>query len=166
MSEADVSALFSVQLRSYQTAGPGIRESYPQKMSMDAAGLAVFLDSRRYGVLATARSDGRPHATPIAFCVWDRAFWVASARGARLRNLRANLSASIVIMEGEDEAHRAVIAEGPVTLHPTGTLQTMPAAFQALVQKRLGDVIAWATALIELRPERLFSYDASKKETL
>lgn len=162
MTETDAQELFAVQERSYQAAGRGIRESYPQDAAMDATQLAAFLDRKRYAVLATSRPDGRPHAAPISFCVWNGAFWIASVRGARVQNLRAKRYASIVVVEGEGPSHRAIIAEGPVNLHPVSSLRTMPEEFQALVRTRLGDIAKWAVALIALRPERLFSYDATK----
>ncbi len=122
--------------------------------------LAAFLDSRRYAVLATSRPDGRPQAAPVAFIVWNGAFWFASVRGARLRNLRARPFASAVLMEGEEPSHRAVIAEGPVVLHEVGDEGSMAAEFRARWSERHGDTPAWAAALIELRPNHLFSYDA------
>lgn len=132
MREADAQTLFGVQAHSYRTAGAGIRESYPEDLAMDSSQLITFLEGKRYAVLATSRPDGRPHATPISFCVWKGAFWVASVRGARVRNLRVKPYAVIVVAEGEGKSHRAVIAEGPVNLHPPATLRAMPEEFQAL----------------------------------
>ncbi len=161
MTILDVQALIAVQNRSYDRAGPGILESYPRTQSMDAARLAAFLDSTRYAVLATSRPDGRAQATPIAFTVWDGAFWVASVRGARTRNLRVHPYASIVVMEGEGTAHRAIIAEGPVTTYEKLDLGGRRDELWALWQARHRHLPDWATLLIELRPERFFSYDAT-----
>ncbi len=161
MTIADVQPLIAVQNRSYDRAGPGILESYPRSRSMDAARLAALLDHTRYAVLATSRPDGRAQAAPVAFTVWDGAFWVASVSGARARNLRVHPYASIVIMEGEDMAHRAVIAEGPVTTHEKLDLGGRRNELWALWQARHRQLPDWATLLIELRPERFFSYDAT-----
>ncbi len=79
--------------------------------------MAEFLSSQRYAVLATTRPDGRAHAAPVAFLLTGGAFRIATVRGARLRTLRHLPYAAIVIMEGEGGEHRAVLAEGPVTLH-------------------------------------------------
>jgi hypothetical protein len=58
-------------------------------------------------------------------------------------------------MEGEDEDHRVLLAEGPVELHaPTSRLEDAWAS-------RIGTRPEWAVCFIELRPERVFSYSAS-----
>jgi len=128
---------------------------------MDAGRLAAFLDSRRYAVLATSRPDGRPQAAPLAFVIWTGAFWFASVRGARLRNLRARPYASVVLTEGEGSSHRAVISEGSVVLHEVRDEASLAPEFRRRWIDRHGDAPAWAVALIELRPDRLFSYDAT-----
>ncbi len=128
---------------------------------MDADGLAAFLSGTRYAVLATTRPDGRPHAAPIAFTVWESAFWIASVEGSRTRNLRQRPYAAIVVMEDEGATHRAVIAEGPVRLHEGGAA-ALPADLHATWTTRHGDEPTWATVLIKLRPVRVFSYDAMK----
>lgn len=157
----DALALAEIQERSYARAGPGLLESYPHNRAMDAGRLAAFLDSRRYAVLATSRPDGRPQAAPVAFIVWNGAFWFASVRGARLRNLRARPYASVVLMEGEGSSHRAMIAEGPVVLHELRAEGSMAVEFRTRWTDRHGDPPVWASALIELRPARLYSYDAT-----
>jgi len=128
---------------------------------MDGPRLAAFLDGKRYAVCATSRQDGRPQASPVAFIIWNRAFWFASVRGARLRNLRARPYASIVIMEGEGPLHRAVIAEGPAVLHEVRSADPLQEEFLRRWMDRHGAVPSWAAALIEIRPDRLFSYDAT-----
>jgi nitroimidazol reductase NimA-like FMN-containing flavoprotein (pyridoxamine 5'-phosphate oxidase superfamily) len=124
--------------------------------------MASLLDENRYAVLATARRDGRAHAAPIAFVVSGGSFWVATVEGLRLRNLRANPWASVVVMDGdadEDEEgtpHRALTAEGPIVLHEVAALARFEDAWLA----RHTDAPDWATAFVELRPERLFSHAA------
>ncbi|HKX17498.1 MAG TPA: pyridoxamine 5'-phosphate oxidase family protein [bacterium] len=158
----DVRPLIETQARSFEQAGIGIRESFPRTSSMDLPRMAAFLDRRRYAVLATGRPDGRPHAAPIAFSVWRGAFWIATVRGARLRNLRARPYASIVIMEGDVRPqHRTVIAEGPVVIHEGGGLVEAEPAFGQNWRLRFGNDPAWAAAMLELRPERVFSFDGS-----
>lgn len=161
MTTEDAAVLAEIQKRSYARAGRGIRDSYPRSRAMDASRLADFLASMRYAALATSRPDGRPQVAPVAFIVWNGAFWFASVRGARLRNLRAQPYASVVVMEGEGPSHRAVIAEGPVALHEIRDETSMAAEFRKRWIDRHGDAPVWAAALIELRPERLFSYDAT-----
>ena len=109
---------------------------------------AATASSRRH------RADGRPQAAPISFLVRAGSFWFAAGAGARLRNLRAQPYASLVVSDGEDGAHRVVMAEGGVRLHePTAAL----ASEWAL---RHGSDPAWAAAYVELVPERVFSYAA------
>jgi general stress protein 26 len=154
VAETDVRALIALQEASYGCAGRGLRNSWPRTQAMAAAGLHAFLNARRYGILATARPDGRPQAAPIAFLVRGGAFWFATVAGARLRNLRANPYASLVISDGEEGAHRALMAEGVVRLHrPTAALASEWA-------ERHGSDPTWAAAFLELAPERVFSYAA------
>jgi hypothetical protein len=86
-----------------------------------------------------------------------------------LRNLKTTPWASLVVMEGNrdadepgDEApHRAFTAEGPVVLHEG---DAFAAAFQPLTETwlaRHGHEPDWAVALVELRPERVFSYSGA-----
>lgn len=161
MREEDVSSFVLIQDRSFQEAGPGIRASYPKERAMDAGELAAFLEEKHYAVLATSRPDGRPHAAPIAFMVWEGAFWIASVKGARVRNLHSRPYAAIVVMEGEGKEHRAVIAEGPVNLYDPNS-PAVPEELWVAWRQRFGGAPGWAAVLVELRPQRLFSYDASK----
>ncbi len=158
-------SLIEIQARSYDRAGPGIRESYPMISAMDAPRLVEFLERKRYAVLASGGPDGQPHAAPVAFSVWAGAFWVATVAGARLRNLRARPYASIVITEGDVRAHhRAVIAEGPVKLHDAGDLTAVDPGLADQWRARHGALPTWAAALVELRPERVFSFDGTLEQ--
>ncbi len=161
MSE-DVHALIEIQNRSYDHAGPGLHESYPRNLAMDASRMAAFLERKRYAVLATGRRDGRPHAAPIAFSVWGGTFWIATVEGARLRNLRLRPYASIVITEGDVRAqHRAVIAEGSAIIHEGAHVVASDPVFSERWRARHGNAPAWAAAILELRPERIFSFDGT-----
>lgn len=146
--------LAEVQKQSYERAGAAIRSSWPPESALDEAALAAFLARKDYAVLATAGRDGRPQAAPIAYFVQAGAFWVATVAGARLRNPRANLYASLVIAEGDRGHHRAVRVEGPVVVHEGAGLESPRQAWQ----QRHGSDPTWATAFIELRPRVLFSY--------
>lgn len=158
----DVELLLAVQRSSYEAASEGFRRAWPEDQALDAAGMAALFDENRYCVLATARRDGRAHAAPVAFVVADGSFWIATVQGLRLRNLRATPWASVVVMDGDaDEGeegipHRALTAEGSVVLHEVDAL----ARFEKQWLDRHTDAPDWATAFIELRPERLFSHAA------
>ena len=160
----DSVTLIDIQNRSYERAGPGILESYPQSLAMDVHRLAAFLEGKRYAVLATSRPDGRAQAAPVAFTVWDGAFWFASVPGARVRNLRARSYAAAVVTEGEGKVHRAVIAEGAVRLIEANSGE-VPAGLLVLWRERHGGAPTWAAMFVELRPRLLFSYDATKQMT-
>ena len=97
----------------------------------------------------------RPQARPVAFTVLGDSIWFATVAGGRLRNLERSPWVSVVVDEGEGDEHRAVAADGPVTLFdepPDGLLE--------LWEKRFGSRAEWAVKWFELRPERLFSYRA------
>lgn len=166
MIEADdAAALAEVQGASYRHAR-GIKAAWPESDALDADGIARLLGAHRYCVLATARSDGRAHAAPVAFVVAGGAFWFGTVAGLRLRNLHAKPWASVVVMEGDRDAdalgddppHRALTAEGPVSLYEG---DAFAAAFEPLTKAwvaRHGHEPDWAVALAELRPKRVFSY--------
>ena len=158
----DVEPLLAVQRSSYAAASEGFRATWPEAQALGVAGMASLLEDNRYCVLATARRDGRAHAAPVGFVVADGSFWIATVEGLRLRNLRATPWVSIVVMDGDaDEGeegtpHRALTAEGPAVLHDIDVLARFEEAWLA----RHTDPPDWATAFVELRPQRLFSHAA------
>jgi nitroimidazol reductase NimA-like FMN-containing flavoprotein (pyridoxamine 5'-phosphate oxidase superfamily) len=158
----DVEPLLAVQRSSYATASEGLRAAWPEAQALDAPQMASLLAESRYGVLATARRDGRAHAAPVGFVVAGGSFWIATVEGLRLRNVRATPWASIVVMDGaadegeEGAPHRALTAEGPVVLHDTDAWSR----FEREWVDRHTDPPDWAEAFIELRPQRLFSHAA------
>jgi general stress protein 26 len=122
---------------------------------MSRAELDAFLAERTYCVLATTGADGRPQARPVAFTVLGGAIWFATVAGERLRNIEHTPWVSVVITEGEGGEHRAVAADGPVTLR-----DEPPAEMLDLWEQRFGSRAAWAVKWFELRPERLYSHRA------
>jgi nitroimidazol reductase NimA-like FMN-containing flavoprotein (pyridoxamine 5'-phosphate oxidase superfamily) len=164
----DAAALAEIQRRSYARASPGFRTGWPEAQALDAQGIGALLEERRYCVLATARPDGRAHASPVAFVVAGGAFWFGTVAGLRLRNLRATPWASLVVMIGErdeDETegvtHRALTAEGPVAVYEGDARDRAFAPLREAWVARHGHEPAWAVALVELRPERIFSHSAA-----
>jgi general stress protein 26 len=156
----DVDGLLAVQGASYRSATRGMRAAWPEADALGRSELEALLKRHHYCVLATARADGRANAAPVAFIVHDDAFWFATANGLRLRNLTARAWASLVVMEGDADVgesgqpHIALTAEGPVTLHPVEAWQ----AFAEEWTQRHTDPPLWASALAELRPERVFTH--------
>jgi len=119
---------------------------------------SMALKPHVHAVLATTRPDGRPHAAPVAFLVREDEVWMASVAGAaRLRNMRHQPAASLVVIEGDGDAHVALIVEGPTTLHedPQPVLNEW---MRDAWRDRFGTELTWAGALIELEPTKVLSY--------
>ena len=154
VSLRDVQQLLAIQDASYAVASSSLLESWPKAHAMDRGSLGSFLEAMSYCVLATTRPDRRPQASPVAFLTYRGAFWFASVPGARIRNLRAVPFASLVVLDGQASRHRALVAEGQVVLHP------LTEAFARRWQARHGNRASWAALVIELQPERLFSFVA------
>jgi hypothetical protein len=57
----------------------------------------------------------------------------------------------------QGDAHRALTAEGPVTLHEVAAVYVR---LEAEWLRRHGHAPEWAVAFAELRPERVFSHAA------
>ncbi|MGI8571249.1 MAG: hypothetical protein ACR2L9_01225 [Solirubrobacteraceae bacterium] len=75
--------------------------------------------------------------------------------GPRLRNLQRTPWVSVVISEGDRDAHRAVIIDGPVTVSVEAS-EELRRAWNI----RHGNEAEWAAAWFELVPARLLSYSA------
>jgi PPOX class probable F420-dependent enzyme len=83
-----------------------------------------FLDAHRVGHLATAAADGDPHVIPVCYALDDDAlYFIADAKPKRgpardllrLRNLRANPRAAVVVDEWDEDWTRLafVLVRGP-----------------------------------------------------
>jgi len=148
--------LFDLQEASYRQASAGILGSWPPDHALGPAELAAFLDERRYCVLATSTPRGRPQARPVAFIPFDETLWFASGASGRLDNLERTPWVSVVVSEGERDNHRAVVADGPVTIS-----SSPPAGLLDAWEARFGSRAEWAVAWFELRPSRLYSYTSA-----
>jgi hypothetical protein len=149
-------SLHEIQEESYRHASAGILSSWPPERSLGAGELEAFLSETRYCVLATTTARGHPQARPVAFIPLGDALWFATAASGRLGNLERTPWVSVVVSEGDGDHHRAVVADGPVTISPTppdGMLDTWEARF--------GSRADWAVAWFELRPERVYSYTSA-----
>lgn len=146
--------LVELQARSYERAGTALRSSWPPEDAMTAEELVSFLERNDYGVLATVSPKGRPQSAPIAYFVRDGAFWIGTIEGARLRNVRGNPHASLVVAEGGRGTHSALRADGPVAVHAGDSMDTLRTAWK----ERQGSDASWASAFLELRPRTLFTH--------
>ncbi len=158
MTDADLDVLLAAQRRSYASAGEGLARSWPEADALDRNGLRALLSEVRYAVLATSRPDGRAHATPVAFSVAGGGFWIGSVEGRRLRNLRTMPWGSLALFDAGRDEHRALTAEGPVSIHEGEAFASARARLDADWSVRHGHPPGWAAAMLELRPERVFSH--------
>lgn len=159
---SDLRFLQELQERSFEQASAATNSSYPPERRMDAGGLSVYLEERRYLMVSTVRRSGKPHVALSAFVFQGERFWMPTMEGtARARNLAHRPYASLAVADGDGADHKAILAEGPVTLVPTPE----PAAITAW-EARDGKLPEWADTWIELRPQKLFSYDAGAPEPL
>jgi len=85
-----------------------------------------FLEAHRVGHLATAGADGAPHVIPVCYAVDEAAlYFVADEKPKRrparellrLRNLRANPHAALVVDDYDDDWTRLayVLVRGPAS---------------------------------------------------
>jgi hypothetical protein len=58
-----------------------------------------------------------------------------------------------VVADGEGDSHRAIAADGPVTITERPSEELL-----VVWEARLGSRADWASAWFALEPERLFSY--------
>ena len=149
-------SLHEIQEESYRHASAGILSSWPPERSLGPTELAAFLEEQRYCVLATTTGRGRPQARPVAFIPLEDALWFATAASGRLANIERTPWVSVVVSEGESHHHRAVIADGPVTLSPSP-----PDGLLDIWEARFGTRAEWAVAWFELRPSSLYSYTSA-----
>ena len=142
--------LGTLQDRSFARSTAATARSYPPARRLSAAQLAAYLDRREYAVVGSARADGWPHAAMSVFIRRDTTFWLPTMAGSvRERNIRGTGWLTMVVAEGDDGAHIAVLIEGPAE---TFTPDKVPGDVRAAYK---GD---WISAWIRLTAERLLSY--------
>ncbi|HJR45691.1 MAG TPA: pyridoxamine 5'-phosphate oxidase family protein [Actinomycetota bacterium] len=162
MLPSDLDFLEALQTDSFEKASAATASSYPPERRMGAGAVAAYLDLRRYLIVSTVRPSGSPHAALSAFVFAGECFWLPTMEGtARARNLASTPYASIVVADGDGADHKAVLAEGRTEL----VARPEPAAVDAW-NARDGRLPEWASRWIELRPEKLFSYDAGLPEPI
>ena len=139
-----------LQSRSFERATAATNASYPPEHRLGAAQLESFLDRRKYAVVGSGRKDGRPHAAMSLYYRRGTTFWLPTMAGSmRERNIRRTPWLTLVIAEGDDPVHIAVIAEGPAEV-------VEPAEVPADVRDALSS--DWVSSWLRLTAERLLSY--------
>ena len=147
--------LAELQECSFGRAGAATTSSFPAENRMAGAQLAGLLCPGAYGVLATTRADGRPHAAPTSLVVHERAVWFPTVTGAvRLAHFAVHPWASLVVMRGGDSDHAMVMLEGAAEVLDAATDDVAAAA------DRYGRALSWAAAWIRMTPKKIFSYAA------
>lgn len=145
-----------IQEASFARAAASTASSFPAERRMDGAQLEAFLRRKRYAVLATTRPDGTPHAAPIGYALVGARFVIASLPdAARVRNLRAQPHASLVVTEGDQ--HAVVVVDGTARLLPA---MEAPLELRAPFRDPDGSLPAWVGVIVTVTPERLLSYAA------
>lgn len=117
--------------------------------------LAGYLARRTYALASSTRPDGGAHAAPTLFSIYAEAFWLPTLGAAlRVGSIRANPWLALSIMEGEHDAHAAVLTEGPAEV-----LATVPEEVWRLTELRnAGGSLEWAMAWLRMTLQRLFSF--------
>jgi nitroimidazol reductase NimA-like FMN-containing flavoprotein (pyridoxamine 5'-phosphate oxidase superfamily) len=156
-SRNDAAATWSrVQEDTFDRASAATRSAWPPESRMPGDQVERFLRQHRFGVVATGRSDGRPHAVPIAYHVRDAQVWLPTMQGSvRARNLVRQPWAVLVVSEGDGQTeadpdgwHRMCTIEGTTKLLP---VPETPAELRPLA--------TWANLWVCLDPVRLYTYD-------
>lgn len=144
-----------LQEESFSQAGEALRKAYPPERRMTGPQLAEYLEHRTYALASSTRPNGRAHAAPTLFTIHAEAFWLPTLGGAaRLRNVRAYPWVALSVLEGEHDAHAAVLTEGPAEV-----LTDVPEQVRHTTELRNDDgPLDWATAWLRVTPERLFSF--------
>ena len=153
-----IETLARIQEVSFARAGSATQGAFPAERRMSGPMLTEFLMRKKYAVLATSRPDGRPHAAPVGFALAGTRFVIASLADAqRVRNLRHEPHATLVVSEEEGSKHAVVIAEGTARLlEPLEASLEMRAPFR----DESGTLPDWIGVIVALNPERLLSYAA------
>jgi nitroimidazol reductase NimA-like FMN-containing flavoprotein (pyridoxamine 5'-phosphate oxidase superfamily) len=153
-----IDTLARIQESSFARASEATRGAFPTERRMTGEMLLGFLTRKKYAVLATTRTDGRPQAAPVGYALVGTKFVMASLPDAqRVRNLRNEPHASLVITEDEGDRHGVVIVEGTTRL-----LQPLEAGLEmrAPFRDEAGNLPDWIGILVVLTPERLLTYAA------
>lgn len=143
-------AIADLQDQTFARATPSTNKSYPPERRLTAEQLVTYLDRRVYAVVSTARPDGRPHTAMSVYVRRDTTFWLPTMVGTvRERNLRQQPWLTLVVPEGDNAEHIAVIIEGPAK---TYTLEEVPADVRAAMDSD------WVDSWIRLDAQRVLSF--------
>jgi PPOX class probable F420-dependent enzyme len=132
--------------------------------------LRAFLAERRYAVLATFAADASIHLTPVWFMFEQDSFYFESFSGSRkIKNLRQNPAASVIVDARQPGSERWVAASGTTEILGGDEAQTINAGIRRryLTEEAIGDTRVEPTfaagddVTIRLSPTRWASWQAS-----
>lgn len=96
---------------------------------------ALFTD-RNWGVIATVREDGSPHATPVWIDYDGENVLVNSAYGrTKVTNIERDPRATVTVLPAADQQSGYVMVSGPATIVEEGALEHI----HMLAKKYLGE---------------------------
>jgi Pyridoxamine 5'-phosphate oxidase len=155
-AETDTAGWTRLQEATFARATAATRAAWQSEARMSGDQIGDYLDRHRFGVLATGRPDGRPHAVPVGYVRRGTEVWMPTMGGSvRARNVMSQPWVVLVVSEGDGRTeadpagwHRMCSLEGTTELVP---LADAPG--------ELGEAAPWATHWLRLTPERLYTYD-------
>ncbi len=119
---------------------------------------AALFTGRNWGVIATVREDGSPHATPVWVDYDGENVLVNSAYGrTKVTNIERDPRATVTVLPAEDQQSGYVMVSGTATLVDEGALDHI----HMLAKKYLGaDKYPYLgpgerRVIIRIRPERV-----------
>jgi hypothetical protein len=128
----DLERLQELLDRSYDAAGPHLREVITPDRRLDAAALAAELVGMRLLVLATGAADGRPIAGPVDGIFYRGEFHFGSSPDStRVRHIRRRPAVSATHLPGEELA---------VTVHGEAEIIDVAAPAEAGFRRTLLDI--------------------------
>ena len=97
---------------------------------------AALLTGRNWGIVATIRADGSPHATPVWVDYDGEDVLVNSAYGrTKVMNVQRDPRATVTVLPAENQQAGYVMVSGPVELVDEGALEHI----NKLAKKYLGE---------------------------
>jgi PPOX class probable F420-dependent enzyme len=122
----------------------------------------LFTD-RNWGVIATVREDGSPHATPVWIDYDGENVLVNSARGrTKVKNVERDPRATVTVLPAADQQAGYVMVSGTATIIEEGALDHI----NMLAKKYLGeDKYPYLgpgerRVIIQIHPERVDGFGA------
>jgi PPOX class probable F420-dependent enzyme len=122
---------------------------------------AKMFTDKNWGIVATIREDGSPHATPVWIDYDGENVLVNSARGrAKVKNVERDPRATVTVLPAGDQQAGYVMVSGPAEVVDEGALEHI----NAMARKYLGeDKYPYLgpgeqRVIIKIRPERVDSF--------